>query len=681
MPRLGLALSGGGFRATIYHLGVVRYLRDAGHLRHVTDIASVSGGSVLSAHLVLNWDRYHGSDEDFDEAAREVVKFVQFDVRNHIIRRLPMTYALRRLARLTPFDGRRITPNAILERCYLSLYGDRRLYELPEQPALHILSTNVINGGLSVFNRNGLYVKLRDDSFSSEHVEGTMASISSVVGASSAFPGLFPPVEITAADIGVREGRFTSEWFTDGGVYDNLGIRAFLWLKEQNAEFDQIFVSDAGKPFQILSDASLGFVGQSVRASDILWDRVWQLEREGFGEQKGFVFLPITEQVSVAEDPTAMHPVVQAEVQSIRTDLDRFSDLEINSLTKHGYEVARKLCSPIGYGSEQSALVPPWAPIRDEEEAQPASGEPSDGPSQHTREALELRKSANRRTWSTLLSWRDWTSYMYVALALLLFVYLPLEIYDVNRHARVQQSVVEAIRLGVPDVEEILELVDTDPMADWAPESMEEKDSLGELEYTGIEIRTHSRIIDLRQWQPEATEPAEQGHIYVRDRRDLRLAESYEGDRQITFRNTTPLADVECRQRHSLIRGVISKIAGTSADSANETFYEVDYDLSKVPLGEPVVLELETVARFRGWMEGRIPFETRMNMELLIVWMLFPVDRPYRSFDLIRYPSDGSAAPESMDARYTIDHPAGSLMGWSVVDPQVGMIYEVRWSE
>ncbi len=47
MNRLGLALSGGGFRATLYHLGVVRYLRDAGILSKVTHINTVSGGSIL----------------------------------------------------------------------------------------------------------------------------------------------------------------------------------------------------------------------------------------------------------------------------------------------------------------------------------------------------------------------------------------------------------------------------------------------------------------------------------------------------------------------------------------------------------------------------------------------------------------------------------------------------------
>ena len=47
MNRFGLALSGGGFRAVLYHLGLVRFLRDAGILSRVTHISSVSGGSVI----------------------------------------------------------------------------------------------------------------------------------------------------------------------------------------------------------------------------------------------------------------------------------------------------------------------------------------------------------------------------------------------------------------------------------------------------------------------------------------------------------------------------------------------------------------------------------------------------------------------------------------------------------
>src|SRR5881398_406470 len=82
MRRIGLALSGGGFRATLYHLGLVRFLRDAGVLPHVTHITSVSGGSILAAHLALHWNRYTGSANDFDSAAAEVLALVRLDVRN-----------------------------------------------------------------------------------------------------------------------------------------------------------------------------------------------------------------------------------------------------------------------------------------------------------------------------------------------------------------------------------------------------------------------------------------------------------------------------------------------------------------------------------------------------------------------------------------------------------------------
>ena len=84
MNRFGLALSGGGFRAVLYHLGLVRFLRDAGILSRVTHISSVSGGSIIGAHLVLNWDRYNGSPNEFDAAASELLSFVRLDVRNRI---------------------------------------------------------------------------------------------------------------------------------------------------------------------------------------------------------------------------------------------------------------------------------------------------------------------------------------------------------------------------------------------------------------------------------------------------------------------------------------------------------------------------------------------------------------------------------------------------------------------
>src|SRR5947209_11874980 len=95
MKKLGLALSGGGFRASLYHLGLVRFLRDAGLLSQVSHITSVSGGSIFAAHLVLHWDRYNGSPSEFDAAASELLSFVRLGVRNRITRRFPLTTPLR----------------------------------------------------------------------------------------------------------------------------------------------------------------------------------------------------------------------------------------------------------------------------------------------------------------------------------------------------------------------------------------------------------------------------------------------------------------------------------------------------------------------------------------------------------------------------------------------------------
>ena len=100
MHRIGLALSGGGFCATLFHLGMIRFLREAGILPQVKHITSVSGGSILAAHLVLNWQRYNGSLEEFDAAAAELVRFVQLDVRNRVVRRFPLAMPMRVMRRL-----------------------------------------------------------------------------------------------------------------------------------------------------------------------------------------------------------------------------------------------------------------------------------------------------------------------------------------------------------------------------------------------------------------------------------------------------------------------------------------------------------------------------------------------------------------------------------------------------
>ncbi len=51
--KFGLALSGGGFRASLYHIGVLARLAELDVLRHVEVLSCVSGGSIVGAYYYL----------------------------------------------------------------------------------------------------------------------------------------------------------------------------------------------------------------------------------------------------------------------------------------------------------------------------------------------------------------------------------------------------------------------------------------------------------------------------------------------------------------------------------------------------------------------------------------------------------------------------------------------------
>jgi exonuclease VII small subunit len=94
--KIGLALSGGGFRASLYHIGVLAALAEMDLLRHVEVLSCVSGGSILGAHYYLEVKHLLETKSD-DEITRddfvEVVKRleqqflegVQRNIRMHVI--------------------------------------------------------------------------------------------------------------------------------------------------------------------------------------------------------------------------------------------------------------------------------------------------------------------------------------------------------------------------------------------------------------------------------------------------------------------------------------------------------------------------------------------------------------------------------------------------------------------
>jgi predicted acylesterase/phospholipase RssA len=360
--RLGLSLSGGGFRATLFHLGVIRFLRDAKLLTQVKRIGAVSGGSIMAAHLVLNWERYNGSDAEFIAAANEILAFVRSDVRGRVIRRwifawatlLRLCFAIAPWIPFLPAAWRQPywTFTKLLERSYEKLYRGKRLQDLRtngskpvlERPQVFFYATSLTTGTVCSFGRSGF---MWDESGVEKNIKAPETRVAFAVAASSAFPPLFPPIVVDHDVLFTSREEFPNPFLlTDGGVYDNLGIDRLLWYHENHSkDIDTFIVSDAGGAFDWQLDRKYTFtISRNVRASDLLMKRVTHLEYERLGPDHNSLFARVKiDRETNAADGQNLSPAAQRQLRNVRTDLDAFSRTEIAYLVRHGYEVAREV--------------------------------------------------------------------------------------------------------------------------------------------------------------------------------------------------------------------------------------------------------------------------------------------------------------------------------------------------
>jgi predicted acylesterase/phospholipase RssA len=862
MNRFGLALSGGGFRAVLYHLGLVRFLRDAEILPRVTHISAVSGGSSFAAHLVLNWDRYNGSANEFDAAASELLAFVRLDVRNRIARRFPLSLFLRGPRRLLGLSNRKLTRTGLLEYHYEKyLFGDTSLFELPERPELHILATNLSEGCLCSFSRNGLLMMRRKSGHSVriERIHVGLATVPMAVTASSAFPGFFPPLELTGADVGASDGEFGRQAYTDGGVFDNLGVRMFrclerpllaemplscddfldfqgvvealceagrsseetplrrlgqimmairgqpnqlsltnggrsggvvpqpitgpgpagsptrsplsqpevggvdgqdvvlgiltdvlrdyqlyreplfaglipvdaeaeaqlhasrsgsralepcdqAWLNRHlleaafrettgrpcfrrlNCALDSILVSDVGKRIEVQGNRRAGgLIRTAIRATDILMDRVWQLETDRFEDTPGFVFAPITDVVEPAEDPTALHPEIQRQVANIRTDFDRFSTLEINGLVQHGYCVGRKACRahPELFGAELPVGAP-WDPIprghataRPDAVTMPDRGPPA-GPVSATVEARTLQASGLRRIWSTLLDRRDWVSYIYVPILVPILVLAPYLLIKFHERSQRINHLVESLSQGSRDLEQMSLLLEG-KQEPWIGVSAEELSSFDETELPGFEILQDSRIFDLRRWKPVQSDSSNPGSLVFCYRR-LKVFKRPENAGHNVFHvdllAASPQTAVRFQPQQLQPKLSVSRTKGTGPGQ-QEYRWRASYDFQHVPAGDFVDLlyEYHSPGQFlqRGTNRTALVFPIRSDTAELTTWILMPEGSEYQSFRVIRYQK---GKPDTVEAVKVVTEYLAkdfTIIAFKILSLKSGSTYEVSW--
>lgn len=255
-PGIGICLSGGGYRAMLFHLGAFLRLFELGLLQKASRISSVSGGSITSAKLALEWAKLKTRDDFFNHLVDPVrrVAGTTIDIPAILIG-LP----LGRVAQCVASSYRKL------------LFDRATLQDLPARPEFVINATNTETGTLWRMSR-----ALMAD-YKVGEIDDPGLSLADAVAASSAFPPVLSPyvLRVKPADFSRRftkDERLLSDIsLADGGVYDNLGLET-VWKAYRN-----VLVSNAGAQLDPDPSPSRGLISQFKRAIDIIYGQVGSL--------------------------------------------------------------------------------------------------------------------------------------------------------------------------------------------------------------------------------------------------------------------------------------------------------------------------------------------------------------------------------------------------------------------
>ena len=216
-PRIGLALSGGGFRAAAFHIGVLKTLYDLGLYTSIRFVSSVSGGAIVGAAIGLNQDR-------------TVLDVLEVYLMNHS----PLGSSFLRGL----FDFSQTRTDKLADSYDEALYHGARLSDLKGFKTV-INSVSATTGHPFYFE--GGNAKARLGEYETGFVSADSFSVARAVAASGAYPVFLSPLELTSSEYSPAR-----TFLVDGGVYDNLGIHSLL----REEDLDLLIVSDAGAPLR-----------------------------------------------------------------------------------------------------------------------------------------------------------------------------------------------------------------------------------------------------------------------------------------------------------------------------------------------------------------------------------------------------------------------------------------------
>lgn len=337
---LALCLSGGGFRAALFHLGAVRRLNELGILARVDEISAVSGGSIFAAHLadrLRPWPLPGEIVSDWEE--RIAVPFRAF-----------VSQDLRSGPAILEWLGESVWPglgmgSGELAEQYAERLTGMRLVELPERPRFVFCATDV------VFGVNWVSERTRVGDYQAGYMPPSDDwTVARAVAASSCFPPVFNPLpldiqpeELTGGKVPPGKARdecIADLALSDGGLYDNLGLEP-VWRHAAT-----LLVSDGGATFD--HQPVRGLLKRLFRYNAVQGNQVgalrkrWLISNYIEGVLRG-TYWGIGSPASnygLGDWTGYSKPLVEDVISEVRTDIDAFSGGEIAVLENHGYMTA-----------------------------------------------------------------------------------------------------------------------------------------------------------------------------------------------------------------------------------------------------------------------------------------------------------------------------------------------------
>lgn len=254
--RIGLALSGGGTRAAVFHLGVIQRLAAGGLLEQVTKLSTVSGGSLVTAlifsHANLQWPT---SDDYlktiFPDLERLLTSADLFTFKS--IAQSPNEW-------LNVFGSRAQIVANLLEKRW-SVRGF--LKDLSATPEWLINTTCVETG------KNWRFSQRHMGDWTVGHHYDPPFKIAEAAAASAAVPYVIGSLKLNLPEDGWyeinprneqarerKERKFSAITLWDGGAYENLGLEPLYKLDRGMIDCDYVIVSDASGAMPIGKPAS-----------------------------------------------------------------------------------------------------------------------------------------------------------------------------------------------------------------------------------------------------------------------------------------------------------------------------------------------------------------------------------------------------------------------------------------